>query len=383
MVPTPSARRTRSGFTLVELAIVVVVIAILVALLLPAINSAVRTAKNAAVQAEINQLAAALESFKSKYGDYPPSRILLTEDGNYAPFIGSTSPLVTIDLSAGSTDITVGQLATRTVAAFRKFWPRVQIGASNPSYVTGSYWYDFNGNGRDDSATPYVLHGHECLAFFLGGVPYLDPKTGDYSTIGFGQDVANPFSNGIGATSTTPANPMASANRLGPFFEFAPSRLYLDVSNPTNPQVPAYLDSLGNAAPTRSDAPGLPINFYAYFSAYGSNNYDANDVNFLELDSQAQGPISLQINVGFPPGVITSAAPNPYSGQKPQTYQILSSGADGLYGVGGLYTPNAPVPLPFDSKNTLNGSTGTAENDASLRQREYDNLTNFKASTLN
>src|SRR5262249_61205136 len=68
---TDNGQRTtdkRRGFTLVELLIVVVVLAVLVALLLPAINGALRTARNAAVSAEINQLAQALEQFKSKYG---------------------------------------------------------------------------------------------------------------------------------------------------------------------------------------------------------------------------------------------------------------------------------------------------------------------------
>ena len=47
----------------------------------PGHRRAIRTAKNAAVIAEINQLAQALADFKNKYGDYPPSRIILCEDG--------------------------------------------------------------------------------------------------------------------------------------------------------------------------------------------------------------------------------------------------------------------------------------------------------------
>ena len=91
--PSPPGSRcgSRGGFTLVELLIVIIVLAILVGLLLPVIAGAVRTARNAAVQAEINQLAQALANFKATYGDYPPSRVLLVENGNYAPFIDSNS----------------------------------------------------------------------------------------------------------------------------------------------------------------------------------------------------------------------------------------------------------------------------------------------------
>ncbi len=72
--------------------------------------------------------------------------------------------------------------------------------------------------------------------------------------------------------------------------------------------------------------------------------------------------------------------------QNPQTFQIISSGVDGLYGVGGQYVASLPVghvpPCRFDSVHTYNGSASTAETDDSVRQRESDNLTNFKSGTL-
>ena len=78
----PGEGRGPRGFTLVELLAVILILAFLIALLLPALNGALRTARNAAVGGEINQLAQALASFKAKYGDYPPSRIYLAENGD-------------------------------------------------------------------------------------------------------------------------------------------------------------------------------------------------------------------------------------------------------------------------------------------------------------
>ena len=80
----PGEGRGPRGFTLVELLVVILILAFLIALLLPALNGALKTAKNAAVGGEINQLAQALASFKARYGDYPPSRIYLAENGDFA-----------------------------------------------------------------------------------------------------------------------------------------------------------------------------------------------------------------------------------------------------------------------------------------------------------
>ena len=79
----PGEGRGPRGFTLVELLVVILILAVLIALLLPALNGALKTARNAAVGGEINQLAQALASFKAQYGDYPPSRIYLAENGDY------------------------------------------------------------------------------------------------------------------------------------------------------------------------------------------------------------------------------------------------------------------------------------------------------------
>jgi len=384
---------------MVELLMVIIIIAVLVALLLPAIQSAIRTARKAAVTSEIAQLAQALANFKSKYGDYPPSRFLAVESGNYASFLGSNGHLNGSSLdptSPGFNDINLGQLAQRSVAALRKFWPRV----STTSAPAGQF-YDFNGDGVL-AQTPYVVHGHECLVLFLGGIPA--PSQGGFGIGGFDKNPTNPF--------TTVAT---NANRQPALFEFNPGRLFLDPNSSSG--IPGYYDSLGNTAPAVG---GSSLNFYAYFSAYGNGAYDPNDVNFNnEFDSTGSGPIALAFSTAFPivassaaPGVMNycgSYSPNPYTStttiaqptstnpvsptivnwQNPQSFQIISSGLDGLYGVGGQYNSNAQGPgvelLPIDNITTVPSTDvgpyiGTS--DPNVRQREKDNLTNFKTGSL-
>jgi prepilin-type N-terminal cleavage/methylation domain-containing protein len=394
--------RVRGGFTLVELLVVIVVLSILIGLLLPAINAAIRTAKKAAVSSEINQLAAALASFKSKFGDYPPSRVYLAEDGNY-------TALSTTAIASG--DISLNQLGARTVSALRKFWPRVNLSTSGGAVFSGTMasppatWYDFNGDGKFNG--PWILEGHQCLTFFLGGIPTQD-SNGNYGMTGFAKDPSNPF------TSLNMPNGVGT-NRQPPLFEFVPSRLFTDPNDTYGSLVPGYYDSLGGVPGTASG-----LNFYAYFSAYGNNGYDPNDVNFPEVDANNNGPIGLNFQVTFPNAysvpsgyvsyVSVSAAPNPYtttlsvatgtSGHgvnvvsyiNAQSFQIISSGIDGLYGVGGQYVTTSSSsgtstnPLPIDTVTSpspyANNTTYNQAPEATIRQREGDNLTNFKASSL-
>jgi general secretion pathway protein G len=400
---TPARSLARRGFTLIELLMVIVIISLLVGLLLPAIIGAVNAAKRAAVSAEINQLAQALANFKSKYGDYPPSRFLAIETGDYTTALGNALPLNTLGTlpgsgqvdpySPGDGDITVSQLAQRSVAAIRKFWPRVSTTTGSTNLV-----YDFNGNGASVT-TPetYVLHGHECLVFFLGGVPSID-SSGNIGMNGFDKNPQNPFTTAIAGSA------VYGPNRQPPLFEFSAGRLFLDPLSPTG--VPGYVDSIGNGSPQAGITPQT-LNFYAYFSSYGNGGYDPNDVNFAyETDANGNGPIGLSFLTAFPiytskaVTICDSYAPNPYTStssavlpvtyQNPQTFQIISSGFDGLYGVGGQYTSNptigSTVTVPYDATYTFygatNGSSVSGDTDKTLRYREQDNLTNFKSGPL-
>jgi prepilin-type N-terminal cleavage/methylation domain-containing protein len=65
--------RTRRGFTLVELLLVMGIIVLLVGLLLPAVTAAIVVARVASTENVIKNLGVGLESFKGDWGVYPPS----------------------------------------------------------------------------------------------------------------------------------------------------------------------------------------------------------------------------------------------------------------------------------------------------------------------
>jgi general secretion pathway protein G len=367
---------------MIEILVVIVIIGMLAALLLPAINGAIRRAREASTGSEINLLAQSVASFKSKFGDFPPSRILLVENGNY-------TTLMTTATSAGpiAADISVAQLAQRSIAGLRKFWPRIAISTNgtNPLIPNGkgalTGYYDFNGNGTLDT-TPYILDGRECLTFFLGGVPsYSAPGTFAGGMSGFSKNPQNPFLNNI--TATVPPDPNSSNNRNPPFFEFAGNRLTFLPEELNNTRTPTGVPGYGDP-----NSSALVPNFYAYFSAYGTSNYDPNDVNAYDATNLSQfendvngNLITLNFLVNFPvltgpPNVTSSPGPNPYTNSitttavsywNPNSFQIMSPGADAHFGTGGQYTPDAAVTLP------VNGND---------RSYEQDNITNFHNGRL-
>lgn len=410
--PAACRRRLRTGFTLIELLIVIIIIGILIALLIPAIASAVRAARNASVQAETNQLAQALADFKSKMGDYPPSRIYLDESGWFNTSL--TNPAQNQVPSGASADITMGQLAIRSLTAFRKFWPRVVISTTN-AVSSQTQWYDFNGDGIQGqnlpvaAAGPWVLQGHECLVFFLGGVPLRSSSTGPVLGMsGFGKSPTNPFTHSI---QPPPNNNVAmfSANRNPPFYDFNAGRLALTTPPVSNAittiyshGMPGYVDPLG--APQSATA----NNFFAYFSNNLGSGYDVNDVNGIEKDGPELTPQIALLFTQPGTGTTVSPSPNPYTSSltytsgstaspvfyNPQSFQIVSAGIDGVYGVGGVYTPNSTsnvtgalpaYPAPTTPNTPPVGPMYqwmVNSNDGGLRIVERDNLTNFHSGKL-
>ena len=380
-------RPSRTGFTLVEMLVVILIIATLLALLLPAVNGAYKRAREAQVAAELNNLATALASFKTTYNDYPPSRVLLCEQG-YTAFLASATASAMIPSDGGSaTDMTYAQLAQRSLTIMRRFWPRADF-LSNPgvSALPGKF-NDFNGDGKVDAANLIVLNGSECLTFFLGGLPTNDGGTPLVITgvSGFSKSPTLPFVPNlvINGVSIAP-------NRTQPNYEFNNSRLI----DQDGDHIPSYIDPLDVTPGNRRS--------YAYFSSYGNNTYDPNDVNGYghtfdpnyELEEDGSTFVERGFKVGFPPGSVVSPGPNPYVSGNPtgltqswinaNSFQIICAGQDRLFGLGGTYaqtsvsgTGKLPIlATASDPGNVHNDDT------TGVRLRESDNITNFSGGRL-
>lgn len=170
-------RDRRGGFTLVELLMVIAIIGVLAALLSAAVAQALRKGRQSTNQQDINQLAVALESFKTQFSVYPPSRVLLYKNLS----------------SYGSSQLDVDS----------KFY----IGTMFPriNWVNVDWTGGVGGSGDPG----WTLEGQQCLVFFLGGIP--DNTSGVAGCLGF---------------STSQTSPQTSGGtRIGPFFDFLSNRL--------------------------------------------------------------------------------------------------------------------------------------------------------------
>lgn len=173
--PGRCARQAR-GFTLVEMLIVVAIIGLLMALLFPAIQRAQLSARRARVQLEIEQLSQALNQYRSKYGEPPPSYLGNTE-GSYGPAYG---------------DAVVAR-------HFRKRFP--SIGAVGTNWAEVQHEIFMRSGWRMQDMTPA-----EALVFWLGGY-----RNSDFEMTGFSMNPKTPLSLG--------------GQREAPLYDFDTSRL--------------------------------------------------------------------------------------------------------------------------------------------------------------
>jgi general secretion pathway protein G len=311
-LPLPAPR---TGFTIIELLMVVLIIGVLIALLFPAIGSALRNAREAEVVVEIKAFEKAITDFKSRFGIEPPSFMVLYEDGaDWDP----SSPAV------GVSD----QQRRACRATIRQIWPDFAFAAD----------IDLDRDGTSGESGVFVtLNGAECLVLFLAGVTTFvdtdaDGTNDTYAPQGFAANPQTPFG--------------AGGNRIGPFHEFDVDRL-VDLDGDGMPE---FLDSLPG-----QDAP------YLYLSSYDGRGYQQ-----FGLDFDCTGPSGVgNADDELPPGTLTDMYYLSYTDActneplNPNTCQIISPGEDFEYGTGGVYNDEGVGSArPYDRDNITNFKGG-------------------------
>ena len=349
-----SRQQTRTGFTLVELLVVIGIIALLAALVTPAVMRSMSTTRAAAVKTEIDLLSTALMNYKNEYGSFPPADMRgLWDDGNKA--VNKAHP---------------------AYKHLKRAFPRL----SEPEGLTAS------------QVSPYYFMAQmspaQALVFWLQGF-YDNPQF--------------PLTNGVPLTIAAPRSGDAQGSRRK-LFDFDDKRLY-GASEAYFPPTDSTSAQYGTpqSFTNRNNATGFAREYPVYFP-----NIPNAGVPYVYFPSSCYstgpgGPVTAPISSfgATPPvfyfhAVTTNGEPtfvSPYFNsnpptqptfaqlhQNPDTFQLIAGGADGSYGASGVKVPSFPAAIdpafPFNSQ-----SIGPLPS-VTQAQGNEDNITNFASGPL-
>ena len=272
---------------MVELLVVIAIIAVLASLLLAGVLAVNRRITSASRRSDLEHLTGALSKFYHEHGFYPPSRIVLVENGDYSFKSGMTPD--------------DRNLVKRSARYLKKIFPDIQLRRSD-SEPPGDQ-FDWDGNEVIEEDVYIILDGDHCLVFFLGGIPQYDDSGEFLEVKGFISLGSNPAPPPISLSTIKDDALDQSRKSFLNFSDVFKGRLVLSPFI----KMPVLVDP-------ESGADEAPV---YYFSSYEGSGYDRNDVKGVDYYARDQKGL------------------DPY---QPGSYQIIFPGPDGQ-AVGGPFPP--------------------------------------------
>ncbi len=306
-----------TGFTLVELLVVITVIAILMGLLLAAFGPVRRTALNFAITTEINELDGAVEQFKTKFGFFPPCEFDFDGDG-------------TSNLATDPEDL----------VTFKQYLRKIAPNHEETDAQINAWWIK-SLLATQDSVGQY-LDNDSILVFWLSGLN----RSAQYPlTYGLGIDAMYGTNDDVFTGFAVGDDP---AKHI--FFEFSAAQLVdgnEDGINATPVTVKRYMQrKVGDQPYLYFDAQRYAI---ASITIGGTATYP-----YMDLDHQT--------NVYAPPPYIDAN----HEWFNPTTFQIVAAGVDVDFGARGTAPVDpldwlSPPQYKFHRDNITNFTNGVLE----------------------
>ena len=306
--PATAAAPRRSGFTLIEVLMVISIIGILVAILIPAVYVGLRTVKQGAISMECQSIANAVEQYKNKYGEYPP-------DGSDQSLLVRHLRKIFPQISASEINLLNGTLA---------------VPAGNPIVA---------GNTLGSPAS--LMEPSEALVFFLGG--FSDDPIYPFTGEGGPLYVTNAGAQ-VRSDAATITHVQYNIDRDNWFHEFNESQLSLQVQTVNGSDITSSSDDadlMPHYHPAGLDMP------YVYFE---SRSYQQGAVyNRYETSGGANGYVypyrSAEVNTKVDKSNTAVAnRTNYFRFMNPKSFQLISAGLDDHFGGGsGIFYIYKPV----------------------------------------
>lgn len=350
--------RSRSGFTLMELMVVILIISILMGMMIYAVIGTKGPVTSAAVLNEINNLTAAVQNYKSDTMGYPPSAG---------------------DAYSNPNDVNSGREA-RILQHLKLAYPAFVVGsyANLKKTITTNYNY----LSMSGSVTPLnldTLDQAEAVVFWLSGLP--TPYNANGSRLasrklfGFHANPKNPFQLDTATSNNAATIAIQYRTSPGKYFDFDEARL-TDYDND------GWLEYVPNLT-VASDRPAPYVYFDAALYSQGSWGRGTAPSGTQPIPPYTGYPSTTSSNysqlmsewglaVPYATFVDSNIATAPIEWQNPNSFQIICAGIDGQYGS----VVSTAVRLPvFPNTSTFRGNGfGTM---GSYDEEEMDNLTNF------
>jgi prepilin-type N-terminal cleavage/methylation domain-containing protein len=347
----------RSGFTLVELLVVITIIGAIAGLSIPAIGLVMKTVRMKAMRAEMSNIEGGIDSYYTRYGDYPPD----FSDWN---IVKRHYLKIFPDIAQSELDLLYRMCDS--------------VADNDPSQMTA--------NPRANSFDPTAMDRSEAIVWSLGG---------------FSANSQYPFTGAGGPLVAIPTNPPPAVDdpqyyeynptRNGPEVNFDPARLAVMTFDPTQPKTfinrNMSSDEENGGRPDvfphyvlRDDA--SPVVYfdsrtYASFFTPTSGPYAGTEQfngygRLVDGDYDSVRPVYSTTANNLPNGAYGSlaAAAQGWQFVNPRTYQVLSPGLDGLLGDvadqnGG--DPQDALPAYFQTDGGMIVLNATATNPTDLR----------------